>query len=68
MAYYGDDDAFGPGGRQAKLLSHHLTAPKRLMRFTSHYEAGYHCRLGAFALSFARKYDLLDATLGAAGR
>lgn len=34
------------------------------MRFTSHYEAGYHCQLGAFALSFAREYDWLDATLG----
>jgi hypothetical protein len=57
LACYGDDDAFNPGGRQAKLLYRHLTAPKKLMRFTSRYEAGFHCQLGAFALSFARKFD-----------
>lgn len=68
LVCYGDADAFDPGGRQAKLLYRHLTAPKKLMRFTSRYEAGYHCQLGAFALSFARKFDWLDTTLSVAGR
>lgn len=68
LVCYGDDDAFDRGGRQAKLLYEHLTCPKTLMRFTQRYEAGDHCQLGAFALSFARKLDWLDETLAAARR
>jgi len=33
------------------------------MGFTQRYEAGDHCQLGAFALSFGRKFDWLDEVM-----
>ena len=67
LVSYGTADAFDPGGRQAKLLYENLTAPRKLMRFTQRYEAGDHCQLGAFGLSFGEKFDWLDETLSGAG-
>lgn len=63
LVCWGGADSFDPGGRQAKLLYRDLTCPKTLMGFTQRYEAGYHCQLGAFALSFGRKFDWLDEVM-----
>lgn len=63
LVCWGDDDAYDPKGRQAKALYRSLTCPRTIMEFTDQYEAGYHCQLGAFALSWGRKFDWLDDTL-----
>jgi pimeloyl-ACP methyl ester carboxylesterase len=63
LVCWGGADSFDPGGRQAKQLYRQLTCPKTLMGFTQRYEAGDHCQLGAFALSFGRKFDWLDTVM-----
>ena len=51
---------------QPRELFDHLTCPKTLMRFTDSEGAGAHCQVGAARLAFARVYDWLDTTFGAA--
>lgn len=57
---YSVNDSFDPGGVQAKMLYDHLTSEKKLMVFSEEYEAGYHCQMGAWAQSFAKKFNWLD--------
>ncbi len=58
------EDHFDPGGVQANLLYDHLTCEKELIMYSSEYGAGSHCQLGAFAQSFAEKFDWLDEKMG----
>jgi pimeloyl-ACP methyl ester carboxylesterase len=58
-------DQFDPGEVQAKALYDHLTCDKELMIYTDEYGAGSHCQLGAFAQSFAGKFDWLDGVMNA---
>jgi len=67
LVTWGTADSFDPGGRQAKMLYDALTCPRTIMKFTEEYEAGDHCQLGAFALSWGRKFDWLDDTLSPGG-
>jgi dienelactone hydrolase len=60
---YSATDDFDPGGAQAQMLYDHLKAEKTLMAFSDEYGAGYHCQMGAWAQSFARKFDWLDDKL-----
>jgi len=60
----GATDHFDPGGVQAKELYDHLTCDKELMIFSDEFGAGTHCQLGAFAQSFAGKFDWLDGKMG----
>lgn len=59
-----EDDLFFKG--QPQQLHDHLTCRKALMTFTKAEGAGAHCEVGAARLAFARIYDWLDETLGAA--
>jgi dienelactone hydrolase len=59
-----EDDLFFKG--QPQQLHDHLTCRKTLMTFTKAEGAGAHCEVGAARLAFARIYDWLDETLGAA--
>jgi dienelactone hydrolase len=63
----GTADHFDPDGMQAKALYDHLTCERELMVFSDEYGAGSHCQLGAFAQSFAAKFDWLDDTMGMSG-
>jgi pimeloyl-ACP methyl ester carboxylesterase len=63
----GTADRFDPDGMQAKALYDHLTCERELMVFSDEYGAGSHCQLGAFAQSFAAKFDWLDYTMGMSG-
>ena len=56
-----EDDLFFQG--QAEKLYDHITAPKKLLRFTTAEGAGAHCHPGAQRLAFGRIYDWLDDTL-----
>ena len=56
----GETDHFDPGAVQAHELYDHLTCDKELMVYSDEYGAGTHCQLGAFAQSFAGKFDWLD--------
>jgi hypothetical protein len=60
----GAADHFDPGGLQAEALYDHLTCDRTLMVFSDEYGAGSHCQLGAFAQSFAAKFDWLDEKMG----
>ncbi|MBN1376320.1 MAG: alpha/beta fold hydrolase [Dehalococcoidia bacterium] len=60
LVSYSRTDSFDPGGEQAKMLYDHLISEKTLMEFNEEYEADYHCQMGAWAQSFARKFDWLD--------
>ena len=60
----GATDHFDPGAIQAQALYDHLTCEKDLMIYSNEYGAGTHCQLGAFAQSFAKKFDWLDETMG----
>ncbi|WP_300999058.1 alpha/beta fold hydrolase [Methanoculleus sp.] len=60
----GTADHFDPDGVQAKALYDHLTCERELMVFSDDYGAGAHCQLGAFAQSFAAKFDWLDDRMG----
>ncbi|MDP2797540.1 MAG: alpha/beta fold hydrolase [Methanoregula sp.] len=60
----GAADHFDPGAVQAKLLYDHLTCDKELMVYSDEFGAGSHCQLGAFAQSFAGKFDWLDRVMG----
>jgi alpha-beta hydrolase superfamily lysophospholipase len=60
----GAADHFDPDGVQARALYDHLTCERELMVFSDDYGAGSHCQLGAFAQSFAAKFDWLDDTMG----
>jgi pimeloyl-ACP methyl ester carboxylesterase len=60
----GAADHFDPGGLQAEALYDHLTCDRTLMVFPDEYGAGSHCQLGAFAQSFAAKFDWLDEKMG----
>ncbi|MBN2733409.1 MAG: alpha/beta fold hydrolase [Methanomicrobiaceae archaeon] len=60
----GTADKFDPDGMQAKELYNHLTCDSNLMIFSDKYGAGAHCQLGAFAQSFAAKFNWLDDTMG----
>jgi dienelactone hydrolase len=64
LVCYSETDSFDPGGAQAKMLYDHLTSKRTLMPFSEKYEAGYHCQMGAWAQSFAQKFDWLDETMG----
>lgn len=63
----GSADHFDPDGVQARALYDHLTCERELMVFSDEYGAGSHCQLGAFAQSFAAKFDWLDDTVGMKG-
>ncbi len=56
-----EHDLFFQG--QAEKLYEHITAPKKLLRFTTAEGAGAHCQTGAQRLAFGRIYDWLDDTL-----
>ncbi len=58
------DYVFDPGELQAKALYDNLTCDRELMIFSDEYGAGSHCQLGAFAQSFAGKFDWLDEKMG----
>lgn len=60
----GATDHFDPGSAQAKELYDHLASEKELVVFSDEYGAGSHCQLGAFAQSFATKFDWLDRQMG----
>ncbi len=60
----GSADHVDAGGVQAKALYDHLTCERELMVFSDDYGAGSHCQLGAFAQSFAAKFDWLDDQMG----
>ncbi|MDJ1132159.1 alpha/beta hydrolase family protein [Streptomyces iconiensis] len=60
----GADDGFFAG--QPELLYAHLNCPKKLLEFTAEQGAAAHCQAGAQRLAFARVYDWLDETMGAA--
>jgi len=60
----GATDHFDPGAVQAQALYDHLTCDKELMVYSDEYGAGTHCQLGAFAQSFAGKFDWLDEKMG----
>jgi len=63
LVSYSLTDSFDPDGVQARMLYDHLTSEKTLMPFSEEYEAGYHCQMGAWAQSFAAKFDWLDETM-----
>jgi len=63
----GAADHFDPDGVQAKALYDHLTCERELMVFSDDYGAGSHCQLGAFAQSFAARFDWLDDEMGLSG-
>lgn len=63
----GAADHFDPDGVQAKALYDHLTCERELLVFSDDYGAGSHCQLGAFAQSFAAKFDWLDEKMGMSG-
>ncbi|TAJ44065.1 alpha/beta hydrolase family protein [Methanofollis fontis] len=63
----GAADHFDPDGVQAQALYDHLTCERDLMVFSDDYGAGSHCQLGAFAQSFAAKFDWLDDRMGMSG-
>jgi len=58
-----EEDIFFHG--QPELLFEHVTAPKKLLKFTSAEGAGAHCHSGAQRLAFGRVYDWLDETFAA---
>jgi alpha-beta hydrolase superfamily lysophospholipase len=60
----GAADHFDPGAVQAQELFDHLTCEKQLIVYSDEYGAGSHCQLGAFAQSFASKFDWLDDKMG----
>jgi alpha-beta hydrolase superfamily lysophospholipase len=60
LVTWGVTDSNDPYGGQARELYAHLTCRKRIIAFPSEYEAGYHCQLGDFALSWGQKFDWLD--------
>ncbi|MDN7024646.1 alpha/beta hydrolase [Methanoculleus sp. FWC-SCC1] len=60
-------DHFDPDWVQAQALYAHLTCERELMVFSDEYGAGSHCQIGAFAQSFAAKFDWLDDTMGIRG-
>jgi len=52
---------------QARALYGHLTCERERMVFSDDYGAGSHCQLGAFAQSFAARFDWLDDRMGMSG-
>ncbi len=60
LVTWGETDSNDPDGGQAHQLYDSLTCRKRIIGFSSEYEAGDHCQFGAFALSFGKKFDWLD--------
>ncbi|MDD4137370.1 MAG: alpha/beta fold hydrolase, partial [Methanoregula sp.] len=63
----GTTDHLDPDGAQAKALYDHLTCERELLVFSDDYGAGSHCQFGAFAQSFAAKFDWLDDAMGMSG-
>lgn len=63
----GSADHFDPGAVQAQELYDHLTSERELLIYPDEYGAGTHCQLGAFAQSFAGKFDWLDQTMNMTG-
>jgi len=63
----GAADHFDPDEVQAQALYDHLTCERDLVVFSDDYGAGSHCQLGAFAQSFAAKFDWLDDRMGMSG-
>jgi pimeloyl-ACP methyl ester carboxylesterase len=63
----GAADHFDPGEVQARALYDHLTCERELLVFSDEFGAGSHCQLGAFAQSFAAKFDWLDEKMGMSG-
>ncbi|OPY37095.1 MAG: Alpha/beta hydrolase family protein [Methanoregula sp. PtaU1.Bin051] len=60
----GSADNFDPGIVRAKMLYDHLTCNRKLLIFTDEFGAESHCQIGAFAQSYAAKFDWLDEKLG----
>jgi len=60
----GANDHFDQDAAQATLLFDHLTCDRELMIYSDEYGAGSHCQLGAFAQSFAGKFNWLDENMG----
>lgn len=56
-------DQFDPGMVQAKELYDHLDCGKKMVIYSDEFGAQYHCQMGAFAQSFAGKFDWLDGQL-----
>jgi pimeloyl-ACP methyl ester carboxylesterase len=63
----GATDHLDPDGAQAKALYDHLTCERELLVFSDDYGAGSHCQFGAFAQSFAARFDWLDEKMGMSG-
>ncbi len=63
LVTWGEADSNDPDGAQAKQLYANLTCKKWIQAFPTDYEAGYHCQLGDFALSWGQKFDWLDARM-----
>ena len=63
LVTWGETDSNDPDGVQAKRLYDHLTCVKKIIGFTPEWEAGYHCQLGDFGLSWGQKFDWLDGKL-----
>jgi pimeloyl-ACP methyl ester carboxylesterase len=63
LVTWGETDSNDPDGVQANQLFENLTCKKWIMAFAAEYEAGYHCQLGDFALSWGQKFDWLDARM-----
>ncbi len=63
----GAADHLDPDGAQAKALYDHLTCERELLVFSDDYGAGSHCQFGAFAQSFAARFDWLDERMGVSG-
>ena len=60
LVTWGETDSNDPDGGQARELFDNLTCRKWIIAFPAEYEAGYHCQLGDFALSWGQKFDWLD--------
>jgi alpha-beta hydrolase superfamily lysophospholipase len=63
LVTWGETDSNDPDGVQANQLFENLTCKKWIMAFPAEYEAGYHCQLGDFGLSWGQKFDWLDARM-----
>jgi len=60
LVTWGETDSNDPDGVQANQLFENLICKKWIIAFPAEYEAGYHCQLGDFALSWGQKFDWLD--------
>ncbi len=63
LVTWGETDPNDPDGAQARKLYDNLICKKWIIAFPAEWEAGYHCQLGDFALSWGQKFDWLDARM-----